>query len=238
MKAMINSFHSFSTNDGPGIRGVIFMQGCPLRCKCCHNPETWELNEGQSIESDVLLEKILKGKAYYKNGGITFSGGEPLLQAEFITTMVHKLHQNSLHVTLDTSGCILNDAVINLLKVVDLVLLDVKCNTEEEYQTFAKGSLDKTITFLNLLEELKKPVWIRRVIFKNINDDIASLTEFKQLLAPFSCINKVEFLGFKKMCYTKYLALELPFLYESALEPTNIEIESIADQFEQIKVDK
>ena len=234
----INSFHSFSTNDGPGIRAVVFMQGCPLRCKCCHNPETWDLKVKEECNSIDLFNMINSSKSYYLKGGVTFSGGEPLLQASFIHEVVKMLKNEKLHVAIDTSGCIINEQVIELLKDIDLVLLDIKCNSEEVYYDFAKGSLKTSLEFLAILEELNKPVWIRRVIIKDYNDSDEDLRRFKELLAPYKCIKQVDFLGFKKFFISKYEAMKIHFPLESALEPSDLEMNEIKAKFNELKIDK
>lgn len=227
MMGKIDSFHSFSTNDGPGIRAVLFLQGCPLRCKCCHNPETWDSTKGKSVSVDDVMKMIKKGLTYYKNGGVTCSGGEALLQPKFVYEIFRKCHEIGLHTTLDTSGCILNDEVITLLNETDLVLLDVKMTTEEKYKEFANGSLEQTIRFLDTLESLKKEVWIRQVIIPNLNDSEEDVERLKDLLKNYQCIKKVEFLPFRSLCISKYEELGIDFTLKNTREANQEDIERI-----------
>ena len=123
----VHSIQSMGTLDGPGVRFVIFLQGCPLRCSCCHNPDTWDINGGREYSAEELISRALRFREYFgKDGGITVSGGEPLLQTEFIKELFALAHEQGLHTCLDTSGCILNDKVKDLLSVCDRVLLDIK----------------------------------------------------------------------------------------------------------------
>ena len=149
----IHSFQSLGTVDGPGVRSVIFMQGCPLRCVCCHNPETWDFAGGEQTDVDILVNKILRYKAYYGNsGGVTVSGGEPLMQAEFLTTLFKKLKNYGIHTAIDTSGCVLNEDVINLLEYTDIVLLDFKYTNEGDYLKYTKMEMKKAQDFLEYLQ--------------------------------------------------------------------------------------
>ena len=143
-KGYINSFQSMGTLDGPGIRFVAFLQGCNLRCGCCHNPETWEIGKGEEYTAAEIVEKAKRFKNYFgKEGGITLSGGEPLLQPRFAAEIFTLSKENEINTCLDTSGSLLNEDVLNLLNVTDRVLLDVKYSTEEDYIKYVGCSLDK-----------------------------------------------------------------------------------------------
>ena len=133
MQGIISSVQSLGTVDGPGVRTVVFSAGCPLRCAYCHNPETWEM-KGERVEHTILAEKILRFKPYIKNGGVTLSGGEPLMQGAFFAALAEKLKSESLSVALDTSGNYTDENTAKLLSLTNLVLLDVKFNSEEEYR--------------------------------------------------------------------------------------------------------
>ncbi|MEA4875892.1 pyruvate formate-lyase-activating protein [Anaerorhabdus sp.] len=233
MIGKVNSFHSFSTNDGPGIRAVIFLQGCPLRCKCCHNPETWSTSDGIEMSVEEVIQKIKKGSTYYKKGGVTCSGGEPLMQAEFVEEIFKACHELSLHTTLDTSGCLLNDDVKKVLDQTDLVLLDFKMTTEEEYNAFAKGSLIQTVKFLDYLNSISKPTWIRHVVIPGINDTLKQTQELKEILKPYECIERVDFLPYKSLCISKYDELQIEFPYKDIKEATNEDIEKIEAWFNE-----
>lgn len=215
MTGYINSFQSLGTVDGPGVRCVVFMQGCPLRCVCCHNPETWEINAGEPAEADKLAKKILRFKNYFgKDGGVTVSGGEPLLQADFVTELFTKLKEHGIHTALDTSGCIFNEKVEKLLSVTDLVLLDFKYSNNDDYIKYAGCSYKSVETFLCEIEKRSIPTWLRRVIIPELNDDEVSTHQLKNTANSFSCIKKTELLPFRKLCIEKYknLGIEFPLL--------------------------
>lgn len=212
MTGYISKFESMGAADGPGVRTVVFMQGCPLRCVCCHNPETWDIKNGEAIEPADILKFIMRYKNYYgKNGGVTFSGGEPLLQAEFLKECLKLCKEKGIHTAIDTSGCILTPAVCEALEHTDLVILDIKMTTEADYQKYTGGSLEKTLQFLNKLQELNKDVWIRQVIIPGLNDNQDNIKRLNNICRGFSCIKKAELLPFKKLCITKYNNLNIGF---------------------------
>lgn len=208
----IHSFLSMGTVDGPGVRSVVFLQGCPLRCAYCHNPDTWDFADGQDIELDELFQKILRCKPYFgKNGGVTVSGGEALYQAEFVAELLRLCKNSGIHTALDTSGCVTGEAADKVLEYTDLCLLDIKFDSEEEYRKYARGSLTKTMKFLDMLEQRGIPTWIRRVIVPGINDTEESARKLSELIKGYSCVKKVEFLPFRKLCIPKYEMLRKEF---------------------------
>ena len=209
----VSSFQSLGTLDGPGIRYVVFLQGCPLRCGCCHNPETHDISGGSEYSADEIIERVLKYKEYFgKDGGITLSGGEPLMQSEFATEIFKKAKQNGINTCLDTSGCIFNDKVKELLKYTDYCMLDIKYSSEEKYQKYVGCSIKTPLEFLGYLSEQAIPTRIRQVIIPTINDSESDLEALVNLLKPYK-FEKIELLPFKKICQTKYdnLGLEFPF---------------------------
>jgi pyruvate formate lyase activating enzyme len=152
----IHSFQSLGTVDGPGIRSVIFFQGCNLRCKCCHNPDTWQYDQGQEITAQEIVNKVLRFKTYFgKNGGITLSGGEPLLQVGFAKEIFTLCHENGIHTCMDTSGSILTDDVKDLLSETDRVLLDIKYTNDTDYRENAGCGIQTPLAFLDYLNEKK-----------------------------------------------------------------------------------
>ncbi len=211
MKGYVHSIESMGTVDGPGVRTVVFTEGCPLRCAYCHNPDTWERKEEDLIEAKTLAEKILRFYPYIKNGGVTFSGGEPCLEAAFLAELAALLKTKGLHIALDTSGAVWNEEVERLLALTDLVLLDIKMTTEEDYQKYIGMSLDTVLSFLNKLEEKGKAVWVRHVVVPGINDEKNDILRLKALSAGYTCIKKVELLPFKTLCLEKYKSLGIPF---------------------------
>lgn len=213
MQGFISSFQSLGTVDGPGVRAVVFASGCPLRCGYCHNPETWS-ERGEETDERTLAARILRLKPYIKTGGVTFSGGEPLLQSEFFAALARILKAEGLHIALDTSGSVSGAAADELTALADLVILDVKFATEEAYSKYTGGSLASTLLYLDKLLALRKRVWIRQVVIGGLNDGEADVQRLKILLAPYKdIIDRVEFLPFRKLCAEKYenLGIEFPF---------------------------
>ena len=223
----IHSFQSLGTVDGPGIRCVVFMQGCPLRCIICHNPDTWDFSGGEEVTAEAMARKVLRYRNYFRNsGGITVSGGEPLMQAAFVRELFARLKAEGIHTCLDTSGCQISDDVKALLDVTDLVLLDHKYASPEAYLSNTGERQEDAEAFLQLLQEKEIPVWIRRVIIPGLNDDDASFRQLKRLRDTYSVIQKTELLPFRKICLSKYEALGLPFPAEKYPEPTTAEMEN------------
>lgn len=210
-KGRIHSFQSMGAVDGPGLRCVVFMQGCPLRCAYCHNPDTHSFEGGEEYTPEEMCKKILRFKSYIKNGGVTVSGGEPLMQAKFVKELFALLKENGIHTALDTSGIGNLQEAKELLKVTDLVLLDIKFLSKESYQKYCNGDFDKVIEFLHLTQQMNIPLWIRQVIVPDINDsekDIQNLVEFSK---DFKSIKKIELLPFRKLCVPKYENLGISF---------------------------
>ncbi len=218
MTGKIHSFQSLGTVDGPGVRCVVFMQGCPLRCACCHNPDTWSFDGGTETDCDELVKKIFRFKSYIKNGGVTVSGGEPLCQAAFVAALFKKLKGLGIHTALDTSGCIFNEDVSELLDVTDLVLLDHKYANAEDYLRYTKCELPKAERFLDELEKRHIETWLRRVIIPGLNDDEASALQLKSVAEKYQCVTKTELLPFRKLCIEKYRSLGIPFPLENVPE--------------------
>ena len=221
MRGRIHSFQSLGTVDGPGVRFVVFMQGCPLRCGCCHNPDTWDLSGGREYEASDVLSRILRCRDYFgKDGGVTVSGGEPLLQAEFVRELFLLCHENGIHTCLDTSGCLLDDRVHALLDVTDRVLLDIKYTDEESYRKYVGCSMDKPLFFLDELNRRQIPVWLRQVTIPGKSDDEANILRLREIARSHSCVDKVELLPFRKICQMKYDSMGIPFPFGDIPEPS------------------
>ena len=218
MNGFIHSIQSLGTVDGPGVRAVIFSTGCPLRCIYCHNPDTWRLDAGEEWEPDALGAKIYKLYPYIKDGGVTFSGGEPCLQPMFFAQVARYLKRRGLHVALDTSGTVGGSKVAFMLQYVDLVILDVKFADEERYKRYTGGTLSRVIEFLDMLEAMKKDVWIRQVVVPGINDTKEDMEALGRLIKPYTCVKKAELLPFRKLCLEKYEKLGIPFLLKDTPE--------------------
>lgn len=214
MKASIDSIETFGLVDGPGIRTVIFLNKCNLRCKFCHNPETWVM-KNENYTSEEIIDRVLRNKPYYKNnGGVTFSGGEPLLQYEFLLETCKKLKQENIHIAIDTAG-IGNGDYQELLQTIDLVLLDIKHITKEGYIDITQtDNIDKFNDFVEQLNKTNVEVWIRQVIIPDVNDNI----EYMNALATYIKTNiknvtKIEFLPFHTLGNEKYekLGIKNPY---------------------------
>ena len=229
----IHSFQSLGTVDGPGIRSVIFMQGCPLRCICCHNPDTWDFSGGELQSAESLVDKVLRFKTYYGNeGGVTVSGGEPLLQSEFLAELFKKLHQCGIHTALDTSGCILDENSKKLLEYTNLILLDFKYTNSEDYLKYTKMEMYRVQEFLNYLEEIKKPTWIRYVVIPGINDTHEAFDMIFALREKYSCVQKIELLPFRKLCLEKYENMGIEFSLKNTPEAKSIFIDEIYKKYQ------
>jgi len=179
----VHSIQTLGTLDGPGLRVVVFMQGCPLSCFYCHNKETWDFNLGTLMSVEELFQKILKYKSYFGNeGGVTVSGGEPTAQAEFVAGLFELLHAESIHTALDTAGPILNSAVRNLLAFTDLVILDIKSTDPVEFNKITGGQLPDTLAFLSECLSLGLDLWIRQVVIAGLNDDFEHMDSLASFL--------------------------------------------------------
>ena len=224
----IHSFQSLGTADGPGVRAVVFMQGCPLRCACCHNPDTWDFNGGTEVTPDEIFRKIKRLKNYFgEEGGVTVSGGEPLMQPEFIKELFTLCKTDGITTAIDTSGCILNDKIKEILNLTDTVLLDYKYVTDELYKTKVGTEKSKVDEFLEYLESQNINTWIRQVIIKDLNNNETSILKLKELKEKYSCIKKIELLTFRKLCIEKYQKLNIQFPLADTDETSKAEIEEL-----------
>ena len=228
MQGRIHSFQSLGTVDGPGVRAVVFMQGCPLRCACCHNPDTWDLGGGKIVSAEEIFRKIQRLRAYFgKDGGVTVSGGEPLLQADFVAELFSLCRADGISCALDTSGCVYNESVERLLSLTDLVLLDYKYTNDTDYKKYTGMSMQTAEDFLARLDALGKRVWIRQVIIPTLNDIEESVRRLYALSERYSCIEKTELLPFRKLCIEKYRALGIDFPLENIPEASEELIERL-----------
>lgn len=222
MIGRIHSLQSLGTVDGPGVRFVVFLQGCNLRCGCCHNPDTWSVSGGTEFETDEILEKALRCREYFgKDGGITVSGGEPLLQAKFVTELFAKCREAGISTCLDTSGSILNDLASALLDVTDRVLLDIKYTTDKDYTENVGCSIKKPLAFLHELEIRGIPTWLRQVTIPTKTDDPENILRLREIANSHKCVEKVELLPFRKICQMKYDTLGIPFPFGHLPEPND-----------------
>ena len=222
MTGAVHSIQSLGAVDGPGVRFVVFMQGCNLRCGCCHNPDTWEMNSGVTYTAEDIVTKVKRYKEYFgKEGGITISGGEPLLQADFVREVFKLCHENGINTCLDTSGCILNNRIKSLLSETDRVLLDIKYTSDELYRKYVGCNLSAPLEFLEYLNEQGIKTTIRQVIIPTLNDDKENILELRNITEKFSCIDKIELLPFHKICTEKYKKMMIEFPFAHISEPTD-----------------
>lgn len=231
MKCNYHSIQTMGTLDGPGIRYVLFLQGCPFRCLFCHNPDTWS-GKANSMSVDEVVSDILKYKSFYENsnGGVTISGGEPLLQIPFLLELFKKLKAYNIHTTIDTCGYVdISNDLKELLGYTDLFLLDIKHLDKQKHKNLTGCSNDKVIKFLKFLDDNNKSIWIRQVLVPEIsmdNDYIGSLIEF---LKKFN-IEKVELLPYHEMGKEKYKKLGIEYKLKSRI-PTKDEVNKIKEKF-------
>lgn len=220
MNASINSIESFGAVDGPGIRTVIFFNGCNLRCKFCHNPEMWKrLEENYTV--DELFNKIIRNKPYFNNGGgVTLSGGEPLLHSEFLIPFCKKLKSENIHIALDTAGYGLGNYE-ELLDLIDLIIYDIKDITEERYKDLTGGNINKTKEFLKVCNKLNKKFWVRQVVVPNLHDNLEYLTNLDKYIKDninTNNIERIEFLPYHKLGSEKYISLGINNPYKDLIE--------------------
>jgi len=211
MTGRIHSIQTMGAVDGPGLRGVVFMQGCPLRCAYCHNPDTWAFEGGQEITAEELYSKLLRYRTYYKNGGVTVSGGEPLMQSDFVAELFERLHKEGVHTALDTSGMASIEAARRVLPHTDLVLCDIKFPTDEMYRRHTGHSMKPMLDFLSEVERAGVPFWVRHVVVPGLTDSDEEVLSVARIAKQFRGFEKLELLPFKKLCITKYQAMNKPF---------------------------
>ncbi len=231
MKGRIHSTESFGTVDGPGIRYVVFMQGCPMRCAYCHNPDTWNFSGGKEIEPEEIIEELNKNRPFYKNGGITASGGEPLLQTDFLTELFKKAKKEGIHTALDTSGITFNPDDIGkldaLMEYTDLVMLDIKHIDPKKHKLITGHDNKNILLFAKYLESKKIPVWIRHVVVKGLTDKKEDLIKLGEFIGRLQNVKGLDVLPYHTMGAHKYKELKIPYPLEG-VEPldTNSAIEA------------
>ncbi len=215
----VHSCQSMGAVDGPGLRYVVFLQGCPLRCAYCHNPDTWAFEGGREATVEKLLQRIRRCAPYIKKGGgVTVTGGEPLAQSEFVAALFAALRAEGFHTALDTAGAGDAAGARRVLAHTSLVLADLKFTTEEEYRRCAGGSLAHTLAFLELAREMGVPLWLRHVVVPGLTDGARHAARFAALCRRYENLQRVELLPFRKLCLEKYRAMGLPFPLEGTPE--------------------
>jgi pyruvate formate-lyase 1-activating enzyme len=242
-KGFIHSLETFGTVDGPGIRFVVFMQGCPLRCAYCHNPDSWKTNIGNKMSIEEILEIYDKKKSFYKNGGLTITGGEPLIQIDFVTKLFKEAKKRGIHTCLDTSGITFNRSkeVLKkfnaLINVTDLILLDLKHINNEKHEKLTLKSNIQILDFARYLNENNIDVWIRHVVVPTITDNEADLYQLGLFIGELKNVKALDILPYHEMGKTKYeeLGLDYPLKHlnnlsqEKAIEAKKIVLQGIKD---------
>ncbi len=229
MKGYIHSFESFGTVDGPGIRFVIFLKGCPLRCKYCHNPDTWTMAGAKEYEVEEIVKEALKYRRYFgANGGITVTGGEPLLQLDFVIELMKAFKKEGIHTACDTSGATFHSQdrkkYEELIAYTDLFLLDIKHIDSKEHKALTGMTNEHILAFARFLSDHGIPMWIRHVIVPGITLKDEYLIALKEFVATLSTVQKIEVLPYHTMGEIKYKSLGIPYPLEGVLVPTKDEI--------------
>lgn len=210
-----SAVQTLGTLDGPGVRFVLFLQGCPLSCGYCHNPETRPFDKGKTADVQEIMQQVLRCRSYFgKKGGITVSGGEPLMQAEFVAELFRECKKQGIHTCIDTSGCIMNESVEKLLDVTDLCLLDIKMTNEADYKKHIGCSMSAPLEFLKMLEQKNVEAWLRQVIVCGINDNEENIRIFNDIANSHKNVSFAELLPFKKLCKSKYEELGEKFVFD------------------------
>lgn len=218
MKGYIHSTESFGTVDGPGVRFVIFFQGCPMRCLYCHNPDSWEMNVDTQMSVKDLLNAYDKNRTFYKTGGITVTGGEPLMQIDFLTELFEAAKKKEIHTCVDTSGITFQqDHPVSITKIdrllasTDLVMLDIKHIDPAEHKKLTQHSNERILAFAKYLDQKKIPVWIRHVVVQGITDRPAYLTELGHFIGSLKNVKALDVLPYHSMGAIKYEQLGIPY---------------------------
>lgn len=242
----VHSIQTMGTLDGPGIRYVLFVQGCPFRCLFCHNPDTWNIlgdvskKSGDSLKYgvsnqksvDFLVEDVLKYKKFFdsSNGGVTVSGGEPLLQIPFLTEFFQKLKENEIHTAIDTCGYVdISDNLDKLISYTDLFLLDIKHLNPQKHRELTGKDNDKVLKFLEHINSLGKKIWIRQVLVPDWTMDYDYIEGLIKFLKNYN-IEKVELLPYHEMGKEKYKKLGISYRLKTRI-PTKDEVEKIREKF-------
>ena len=218
MTGRIHSLESFGTVDGPGIRYVVFTQGCPMRCMYCHNPDTWDPNGGREVTVEEILSEFNANRDFYAKGGITVTGGEPLLQMDFLTELFKQAKSQGIHTCIDTSGITFNpqntEKMDTLMSYTDLVMLDIKHIDNEEHIKLTGKSNTNILQFAKYLEERKKPLWVRHIIVEGITDKPEYLTRLGRFIGSLKNLSALDVLPYHTMGVNKYKELGIPYKLE------------------------
>ncbi|MDD5585992.1 MAG: pyruvate formate-lyase-activating protein [Alphaproteobacteria bacterium] len=221
IEGYIHSVETAGTVDGPGMRFVVFVTGCPLRCLYCHNPDTRNLTDGKKTTAAELVDEIAQYRDFLSRtgGGVTISGGEPLFQQDFVTAVLQGCKKLGLHTALDTSGYLGNKVKDELLAATDLVLLDIKSFDPFAYRKITGSRLQLTLDFARRLSSFRKPTWIRFVLVPGLTDDLEAIAKMADFIKGLGCVERVEVLPFHKMGEAKWESLGLPYTLKDTEPP-------------------
>ena len=250
-KGRIHSLESMGTVDGPGLRFVVFLQGCPMRCAYCHNPDTWSVTAGTLMDPAEIIEQVEHNRSFYKNGGITVTGGEPLLQVDFLIDLFTLAKERDIHTCIDTSGITYrpgNTAYIEkldkLMTLTDLVMLDIKHIDPEKHKELTGQPNDGILAFVQYLSDKDIPMWIRHVVVPGITDDPKYLYQLGQFIAPFQNLKVLDILPYHTMGTVKYEKLEIDYKLKDvpamdkskAIELKKIVIDGVRDKRKELGI--
>lgn len=233
IKGYIHSKESFGTVDGPGIRYVLFMQGCPMRCLYCHNPDTWQMQGGQEVTSEEILNEYKKNVSFYSKGGITVTGGEPLMQTDFLIDLFKKAKDMGIHTCIDTSGITYSESntayiekLDELMRYTDLVMLDIKHIDPEKHKALTSQPNDGILAFAKYLEGKKIPLWVRHVIVEGYTDDPVYLHKLGKFIGGLRNLKALDVLPYHSMGKAKYdaLGIEYPLAHLKSLDRKEAEV--------------
>lgn len=238
IKGRVHSIETFGTVDGPGIRYILFMQGCPLRCKYCHNRDTWDTKGGTEYTTDEIISQALKYSSYMKfsGGGITVSGGEATLQPEFLTELFAKAKKNDIHTCLDTSGFVDIEKIDSVLDNTDLVLLDLKHMVEEKSKDLTGVGIEKTLKLAKHLDERNIPVWIRHVLVPGVTDDVENLEKLGQFVSTLNNVDRLELLPYHSMGVHKWESMGFDYELKNVEDATKEDVDKAAKIVEKFGV--
>lgn len=227
VKGRVHSIETFGTVDGPGIRFILFMQGCPLRCKYCHNRDTWDTKGGTEYTVDEIIDQVNKYSSYMKfsGGGLTVSGGEATLQPEFLKELFKKAQQNEIHTCLDTSGFVNIDVIDPILDYTNLVLLDLKHMVPEKCKDLVGVSIEKTLELANHLNKRNIPVWIRHVLVPGVTDDRENLELMGKFISTLNNVDRVELLPYHTLGVHKWENMGFEYELKDVPDATNEDVQ-------------
>ena len=250
MEGMIHSIETFGTVDGPGVRYVVFVKGCPMRCQYCHNPDTWEMAGGTKMSTDEILEDYEKYKPFLRGGGLTVTGGEPLVQIDFLIELFEKAKEKGIHTCLDTSGIMFRRNVpetyekyVRLMKSTDLIMLDIKHIDPEEHIKLTSQPCENIFDFLKFLDEQEKEIWIRHVLVPGITLVPEYLERLGRFIAQFKHIKALDVLPYHDMGKEKYKKLGIDYVLkdvvpvekEQAIEARNIILAAMKEERQRLE---